>query len=167
MGTKTATKLAEVGVHKVADLAVADAHALAERFGPSIGPWLRQLGLGGGDTEVSAAVREPRSRSRETTFLTDLTERSEVDEQVVMLAGGLAREVVGEGRRVARVAVKVRFAPYFTRTRVSKLPTPTSDPQVIERAALTVLDRFAPSRPVRLLGVRVEFDPLPRRAQHA
>jgi hypothetical protein len=40
-----------------------------------------------------------------------------------------------------------------------KLPTgATDDHEVIEQAALDVLERFDLSRPVRLLGVRVEYE---------
>jgi DNA polymerase-4 len=56
------------------------------------------------------------------------------------------------------VAVKVRFAPFLTQTRSVTLAAPTSDAVDLERAALAVLDRFERTRPVRLLGVRAEFD---------
>ena len=100
----------------------------------------------------------PRARSREITYEHDLTERAAIDEQVVRMAGELTREVVAEGRVVVRVAVKVRTSTFFTRTKISKLPEPTTDPAEVERVALAVLDRFELDRPVRLLGVRVELD---------
>lgn len=158
IGSKTAGKLAEVGLVTVAQLAEADPTELAERFGPTIGPYLRHLALGAGDTEVMAAPWVPRSRSRETTFQQDLTDRSQIEQQVALLADEVAREAVVQGRLVARVAVKVRFAPFFTRTRSLTLAAPTNDAGDVQRAALAVLDRFEDTRPVRLLGVRVEFD---------
>ena len=54
--------------------------------------------------------------------------------------------------------VKVRFAPFDTRTHGGALPEPTVDPEAIERAALAALDGFTERRPVRLLGVRAEFE---------
>jgi DNA polymerase-4 len=59
---------------------------------------------------------------------------------------------------VTHVAVKVRTATFFTRTKISKLPAPTTDPVVVAAMASTVLDRFAIDRPVRLLGVRVVLE---------
>jgi DNA polymerase-4 len=164
IGRKTAMKLAELGLHTVAELARADPADLALRFGPSVGPWLRQLAIGDGDTSVSAAPWIARSRSRETTFPRDLTDRTDINAQVVALAGELAVEAAAKQRPVTRVVVKVRFAPFFTQTRIMKLPTATVDRQAIEDAALIVLDRFELERfdrprPVRLLGVRVEFVP--------
>jgi DNA polymerase-4 len=67
--------------------------------------------------------------------------------------------VVAEGRRVTHVAVKVRTATFFTRSKISKLPSPTTDAAEVARVALDVLDRFELFRPVRLLGVRVELEP--------
>jgi DNA polymerase-4 len=159
IGRKTAKKLAGAGFLTVAQLARSDPAALAERFGPTMGPWYRQLALGAGGTEVVATPYVPRSRSRETTFQRDLTDLSEIGEQVAVLARRVALDVVAEERPVVRVAVKVRFAPFITQTRSMTLAAPTSDAVDIERAALAVLNRFEQTRPVRLLGVRAEFDP--------
>jgi DNA polymerase IV len=160
IGRKTATKLADLGLRTVAQLARADPDVLAERFGPSIGPWLRRLAMGDGDTSVSAAPWIPRSRSRETTFPQDLSDRVDIEAQVVRLTRELVEESVTPGRPVARVAVKVRFAPFFTQTRSVTLAAPTRDTGEIERAALAALDRFDHGRPVRLLGVRADFGPV-------
>jgi len=162
IGPRLAQRLAGLGVHTVVQLGRADPAELAGEFGPRIGPWLRQLGQGGGDTEVVTAPRTPRSRGRETTFPADLTDWTEVRGRVARLARELAAEAVADGRPLVRVAVKVRYAPYFTRFRIASLGGPTSDPAAVERAALVVLaERFEPDRPVRLLGVRVEFAPPP------
>ncbi len=53
--------------------------------------------------------------------------------------------------------MKVRFAPFFTRTHGRALAEPTGDPGLIEAAALAALDSFTRHDPVRLLGVRAEF----------
>jgi DNA polymerase IV len=157
IGRRTANKLAEAGVTTVGRLAAADPAALASRFGPTMGPWYRLLARGVGDTEVTATPYVPRSRGRETTFQHDLTDRAEIAERVVELARRVGQDVMTEGRPAARVAVKVRFAPFVTQTRSVTLPAPTSDAAEIERAALAVLSRFDDDRPVRLLGVRAEF----------
>ena len=92
-----------------------------------------------------------------TTFSHDLTARADIDANVAAIARDVADEVLGAGRVVRRVAVTVRTATFFTRTKITTLPTPTTDAADIIEAALTVLDRFPLDRPVRLLGVRVEF----------
>ena len=74
---------------------------------------------------------------------------------------------MADGRTVTHVAVKVRTATFFTRTKISKLPEPTTDPAEVVRVARLVLDRFELDRPVRLLGVRVVLELLDRRSDRA
>ncbi|MET0727659.1 MAG: DNA polymerase IV [Acidimicrobiales bacterium] len=160
IGGRTAARLAEAGIRTVDELARSDHHELARRFGPTIGPHLRVLGLGGGDSPVVDEPHVPKGRSQEVTFEHDLTSRSEMEAHVSRLARAVTRSVAAEGRRVTHVAVKVRTATFFTRTKISKLPAPTTDPDDVARQAAVVLDRFPLDRPVRLLGVRVALEPL-------
>ncbi len=53
----------------------------------------------------------------------------------------------------------MRFAPFFTTTRIRKLAEPTYDPAVIADTALALLAALADERPIRLLGVRAEMTP--------
>jgi DNA polymerase-4 len=157
IGGKTAKKLAELGITTVLDLAGADAAELAARFGPKTGPWLRLLGGGISDAEVSATPYVARSRSRETTFQRDLTDPAEMAAEVSALAERVWQDILDEGRPAARIAVKVRFVPFLTHTHSITLPEPTSDADEVDRAAREVLGMFELTRAVRLLGVRAEF----------
>ena len=158
IGRKTAKKLTELGITTVAELADADRDTLAARFGPTMGPWYRVLAHGFGDAEVSATPYVARSRSRETTFQQNIIDPAEVSEQVTVLAERVARDVVAEGRLARRVAVKVRFAPFVTQTHSAKLPDPSTETAELTRAALELLECFDLTRPIRLLGVRAEFE---------
>ncbi|GAA2372059.1 DNA polymerase IV [Nonomuraea africana] len=155
IGAKTAKKLADLGLHTVNQLAAADPAVLAARFGPTNGPWLRYLALGRGETTITTAPWVPRGHSHETTFTHDLTDPAAMRDHIAALAGRLATET--EGRPVIRVTVKVRSVPFVTHTRQAKLPEPTLDAATIQQAALAIFDRFAQDRPVRLLGVSVEY----------
>jgi DNA polymerase-4 len=66
-------------------------------------------------------------------------------------------DVVVAGRIVTRVAVTVRTATFYTRTKIRKLNQATTDADVIVATALRVLALFELDRPVRLLGVRLEL----------
>jgi DNA polymerase IV len=158
VGPKTEKKLTELGLLTVADVAGADPARLVERFGERLGTWLRVLANGGGDTHITTEPWVARSRSRETTFGSDLADPGEIADRVVALARELGAAVVGEGREVTHVAVKVRFRSFYTPTRVMKLRGgPTTDLDVIEAAARTVLAKIPLDRPVRLVGVRTDL----------
>src|SRR5262245_43241196 len=148
IGERTAARLADCGVHTVVELARADHLELARRFGPTIGPYLKVLGLGGYDAPVADEPHVARSRSREETFVRDVAARDEIEAHIVRLATEVTESVVAEGRRVTHVAVKVRTPTFFTRTKISKLPQPTTDPAEVARMALAVLARFELTRPV-------------------
>jgi DNA polymerase-4 len=158
IGARTSARLADAGITTVAELAGADPVELAGRFGPTIGPHLWRLGCGGESWPVVDEPRVALGRSREVTYERDLTDRAAITAEVVRMAAELTREMAADGRLVVRVAVKVRTSTFFTRTKIAKLPEPTTDPAVVERGAVAVLDRFELDRPVRLLGVRVELD---------
>ena len=157
VGPKTAKKLAGLGITTVRELAHCDAELLTSTFGPRTGLWLLLLAKGGGDTEVSAEPWIPRSRSHVVTFPRDLTDRAEMDSAVMQLARQALDDVLAAGRIVTRVAVTVRTATFYTRTKIRKLAAPTTDAETIIAAALRVLDLFELDRPVRLLGVRLEL----------
>ena len=160
IGPKTARKLAAIGIRTVGELAATPDEVLADRFGPSTGPWIGSLARGESDGSVSAEPHVPRAVSREHTFQRDLASREEIERELDRIARQTAADVVKEGRDAARVVVKVRYAPFTTKTRGAPLPTPTTDASAIAAAAAAALARFPPKdRPVRLLGVRAEFVP--------
>jgi DNA polymerase-4 len=160
VGSKTAKKLAALEVRTVRQLADSDAELLTSTFGPRTGLLLLLLAKGGGDTSVSAEPWVPRSRSHVVTFPHDLTDRDEMATAVVALAQRTLDDVVAERRIVTRVAITVRTATFYTRTKIRKLAEPTTDSAPIVAAALRIFDLFEFDRPVRLLGVRLELAPV-------
>ena len=157
IGARTSEKLADLGVSTVRELGAADLDAMRTRFGPKTGPWLVSLGRGLGDRTVTNAPWVPRGRSRETTYEHDVVERSDLEDKLRQLAAGVVADVSPSGRTITHVGIKVRFVPFFTTTRVHKLPSPTLDAAVVADNAVALLDRLELGRPIRLLGVRVEL----------
>ncbi|WP_459548541.1 DinB/UmuC family translesion DNA polymerase [Nocardia sp. X0981] len=160
IGNRIAARLAELGIHTVGDLMAADRARLAAEFGPANGPYLWVLGRGAGDTEVVTTPPPVVGHSRSRTFPRDLFDHAEIRAEVVRLAGEVTEEIAATGRTAVRVAVTVRTATFYTRSKQSKLPNPTADVAAITDTALRVLERFPLDRPVRLLGVRLELAPL-------
>jgi DNA polymerase-4 len=158
IGTRTAARLGELGIVTVEDLARSDHEQLARVFGPAIGPHLRILGLGGDDSPIVDEPHVARGRSKEETFTTNVSDPTTIAAHVERLAREVTAAVVADSRRVTHVAVKVRTATFFTRTKISKLATPTIDADVVAEMAAAVLARFGELRPVRLLGVRVVLE---------
>ncbi|MDQ4108833.1 MAG: DNA polymerase IV [Actinomycetota bacterium] len=159
IGTKTARKLAAIGIGTVDELATADRDEVAAAFGPSTGPWLVQLARGEDPSPVSDAPWIPRGVSRERTFQQDLATQEEIFRELDRLASETTEDVRKEGRHAVRVVVKLRLVPFITKTRGISLPEPTSEPEAIAAGARAAFARFPTvERPVRLLGVRAELE---------
>lgn len=159
VGPRIAARLNALGIATVADLASADPDTLAAEFGPRTGPYIGSLGRGGHSAAVDPSPWVPRAHGRETTFQQDLTDEEEVASAIRDLATRVVEDIRAEGRPCQRVHLKVRFAPFFTFTRVRKLPEATFDADVVAHTAQTLLAGLEDHRPIRLLGVRAEMVP--------
>jgi DNA polymerase-4 len=156
VGTKIARRLASLGIFTVAELAAADEGALAAQFGPAMGPWYGQLGRGEGASVVDDTPWVARGHSREKTFQQDLVERIEIENAARELLTQVLEDVMADGRPVVGLGLKVRYAPFFTRTFTRKLPS-TFDRDLVVAKAMELVARIEPDRPVRLLGMRAEM----------
>src|ERR1700761_8123020 len=132
IGAKTLAKLATLGITTVRQLAAADMAALAKVFGPTTGPWLVLLGNGRGESEVDPTPYVPRSHGREVTFQRNLADWTDVAQEISRLARQVAGEVTE--RPVARVVVKVRYAPFVTITHGAPLPAGERQPPGAQQA---------------------------------
>ena len=157
IGKKTAKRLAALGITTVAELSATEAQALADDLGPTMGPWYRRLARVVDTSPVVGTPYVARSHSRESTFQRNLSAWADVETEVRRLARQVTEDIRRENRPAVRVGVKVRFAPFDTHTRSLTLAVPTSDPDLVERAAVALLNRFDPGREIRLLGVRAEM----------
>jgi DNA polymerase-4 len=161
IGRKTGAKLAALGIDTVNDLAATEAQVLADRLGPTMAPWFRRLGRGVDSSPVDATPWVARGHGREMTFQQNQSDWAAVADAVRELAAQVTDDIAAEGRPAARVGMKLRYAPFETRSRSLTLPAPTSDVSSITDAALELLTRFDQTRVVRLVGVRAEMvDPL-------
>ncbi len=157
IGQKTAKRLTRLGVSTVRELAEADPRRLAAELGPTMGPWYRRLARGVDTSPVDDSPYIASGRGRETTYQQNMTDWAEVESEVRRLAGLVAADLRTEGRPAIRVGVKVRYAPFETRTRSGTLDAPTTDAGAIAAAAVGLLGKLDSDRAVRLLGVRAEM----------
>jgi DNA polymerase-4 len=159
VGNRIAGRLSELGIHTVRELAESPEEPLIAEFGPNTGPHFGRLGRGAGSSVVDDTPWVARAHGRETTYQRNLTTPEEIAAAIRALADQVVEDIRREGRACARVHLKVRFAPFFTVTRIRKLAEPTFDAAVIAQVALELLRRLDDDRPIRLLGVRAEMVP--------
>lgn len=154
VGPKTAARLRGYGVETVGQLQRCTLPGLIERFGENHGRALHERARFRSNAPVSAE-REAKSRSVESTFDQDVHELERMEEVVAGQAGRLAAALRNRGVAGRTIGIKVRTDDFRTYTRVRSVDAPTNDPDEIATVALALLRENPPSRPVRLLGVRV------------
>lgn len=156
VGTKVSRRLATLGIRTVAELAASNPDDLVPEFGPKMGPWYAQLGRGDGARTVDDTPWVARGHSRETTFQRDLTEPGQINDAVRELTAHVLEDVAAEGRPVIGLTLKVRYAPFLTKTYARKIPE-TADPAEVLARALDLVAKIETGRPIRLLGLRAEM----------
>jgi DNA polymerase-4 len=160
IGPKTAERLRGLGIDTLAGLAAAPRAALASHFGPRLAAELQQRAR----FEDSSAVSEERkvvSESRELTFDEDVRDRDRLEAILGQLVERLCAGLVAQRRRGRTIGIKVRLDDFTTHTRARTLAEAVGSADRVGPVALELLRRFAPCRPVRLLGVRVAGLELP------
>lgn len=129
VGARGAARFAEHGIRTVADLASADPAELARWWGPTTGPRYRALARGEGETTIRTEPWIARSRSHQTTYPDDLTDRAAIERELRVLADRVVADVAAEGRLITRVAVIVRnssFSPRATSAPCRRPPRPST-----------------------------------------
>lgn len=154
VGPKTAERLASMGLATIGDLQTVDEAVLVGSFGERMGRHLKARAFFH-DNSPLELTRVAKSRSTETTFAQDVADRAELEETVDRLARKLCETLAGRGVTGRNVAIKVRLDDWTTVTRARTLPERTNDADTVSRVALELFREYAPSRPVRLLGVRL------------
>jgi DNA polymerase IV len=154
IGPKTAERLRALGIDTLAKLAAAPVRELAARFGSRFAADLQRRAR----FEDEAPVTEQRkvvSESREVTFDSDIVELEKLERVLEDLVERLCAALAEQRRCGRTIGIKIRLDDFSTHTRARTLSETVSSVDRVGPVALDLLRRFAPPRPVRLLGVRV------------
>jgi DNA polymerase-4 len=153
VGPKTYERLQRGGIRTVAELAAAEPALLQAALGRG-GLDLRQRARGIDERPLETSRRR-KSESRETTFATDVADVATLRETLERLAHDVCEGLAREQIRGRTITVKLRLAPFRTRTRSQTLPQATRDPDSVSAIARELLARFELDSPVRLVGVGI------------
>jgi DNA polymerase IV len=154
IGPKTVERLAARRIRTLAELTAAPRELLTGLFGTRMAAELQRRAR----FEDSSPVTQERkvvSESRETTFDRDISEVAALERILEQLTRRLCETLTAQRRRGRTIGIKIRLDDFSTHTRARTLPRPVAAAEDVTPVALELLRRFAPSRPVRLLGVRV------------
>ena len=154
IGPKTVERLRGCGITTLGELAAASAQELGQGFGGRFGAELQRRARFEDESPVTEE-RKVVSESRETTFDYDIADRQRLEQILDDLVERLCAALDDQRRCGRTVGIKIRLDDFSTHTRARTLADPVSSAERVGPVARDLLRRFAPARPVRLLGVRV------------
>ena len=154
IGPKTVERLEQRGIRTLGQLGAVPDAELTEWFGERLGPHLGRLARFEDGRRIETE-RVRKSESRETTFDRDLHGVSALEPVLRRLSTELCEDLARHGRRGRTIGIKVRLDDFSTHTRARTVAAATNEEHTVTDVALDLLRTLGPTRPVRLLGVRV------------
>jgi DNA polymerase IV len=160
VGPRTRDVLEGWGLRTIGDLAAFDRGTLEARFGAH-GASISDRAHGRDDGEV-IPTEAAKSVGHEHTFDRDTLDSREVERMLLRLSEGVGTRLRAASQRGRTVTLKLRVAPFETRSRQRTVAVPTDDDLTIFKVARQLLrDALGDDRdggrvsPVRLVGVSV------------
>lgn len=153
VGPKTATRLHELGMVTIGDIARWPEAELVGRFGKN-GHDL-SVHAKGLDHRPVESQRETKSISQETTFTRDVRDGDQLRRILGEQAVSVSQELKRKHLIAATVKLKLRWSDFTTLTRQITLAQPTDDSEELRLAALRLFEQAWQGQLVRLIGVGV------------
>ncbi len=150
VGPVMAASLEKAGFRTIGDIAAADLKELADRFGQH-GLHLHRLAHGQ-DARVVNPDQSRKTISAETTFNTDLSETSDLEDRLWPLCEKVARQLRAEGIAGRVASLKLRTPDFRIITRRRTLPVPTQTARTLFAVARELLAAEPGGRSYRLIG---------------
>ncbi len=156
VGESTASRLHQLGLRTVSDMAHVPASTLKRAFGPNQGKILSDLAWGRDSRRVVATARE-RSIGSSETFGRDTDDPARVRVELLRMADRTASRARAAGMVGRTVVLGLRLSDFTDLTRSVRLASPTDVTGDIHRAAVRLFDALSLQRArIRKVGVRLE-----------
>ena len=154
IGKQTLARLKKINVHTVADLRLAPDRDLEPIFGRYTQRTRERAA--GIDNRPVASDRVEKSISSEETYDVDLSDRADMERELLRLAESTAQRLRKGTLQAGTVQVKIRQSDFKTFTRQKSLQPPVNGTDQIYHAACELLGTWLGDNPdarIRLLGV--------------
>ncbi|UCE29198.1 MAG: DNA polymerase IV [Candidatus Bathyarchaeota archaeon] len=155
IGEKTATRLNQMGVSTIGDLASFNASVLVERFGV-MGTRYHQFAHGAYESEVVGKRRARKSLGHESTFEIDTSNHGFVLQRLFKLCRKVHERAIRRSLLFRTVTVKMRHQNFRTHTHGKTLPFSTNRLENLWKVVQELAqDNLSGYEKIRLVGVRV------------
>ncbi len=152
VGPKTQEKLERFGVSTIGDIARLPIEALVGTLGSAAGNHLHDLAHNH-DPRPVVTERDTKSIGHEETFSRDLTDRVEIERELLRLVDSVAARLRAAEVRARTITLKARYPDFTTLTRAHTVALPTDASTTIAAAVRELLHQVDLARGLRLVGV--------------
>ncbi len=152
VGPATATRLHDLGVRTVGELAALPPDTVVRRLGRASGLHLAALARGEDPSPVTPD-RPAKSIGHEETFSQDLVDPARLEHHVLRMAESVATMLRDSSCSARTVTVKVKFTDLSLQTRAHTLGRAVTTGGAIGQVAAALLDGVEVGEGIRLLGV--------------
>ena len=169
-GHATASRLQEMGVRTIGDLALLGRMLLISQLGDSLGAYIYAASMGLGSDEVRTSREDAKSVSNEWTTSVDVDASNFTAEAIPLLhvlAGSVAERLIKDGVYASTIGVVVKTDTFARKSRQTRLRESTNDESLIYQTAEQLLTQlcfgdhgssglFDQGAGLRLIGVKAE-----------
>ena len=164
VGRKSASRLEELGIHTIGELAHSDRAFLQTHF-KSHGILMWEYANGIDHSAVHSDTTKAKCIGNSTTLASDVTTRSEAFEVLLSLSEEVAARLRKAGQLASTVTVEVKYSDFHTASRQMQTLSPIATTDALYDCACQLFNALWNGSPIRLLGVRTsrlqsEQDPI-------
>jgi DNA polymerase IV (DinB-like DNA polymerase) len=156
VGKKTVTKMAELGINTVADLAAFDVQRLIEIFGKTMGIYFH-LSANGVDHEPVHEAAPAESIGRMNTLKADTRDVTFIMETIDHQIEEIQKEYAAKNLSFRQVGIYAVMTDLSSKSRTKTLDKPAKDKETIHKAAQELFEKYVGETEleIRRVGVKV------------
>ena len=152
IGSRLTEKLGAFGIKTCGQLGRAPVSLLRNKFG-IMGEHLKTMGMGLCNRPLYVHEEDPKSVGHSMTFPKDLSDRKNIEAEILKLSEMVGRRARQYGFTGRKVTLVVRYPDFQTFSRQITLPDYTNHTHEIYKNAVSILNGIRLRYNVRLLGV--------------
>lgn len=154
VGKSSSSKLHELGIHKIEDLAKADVNLLTRHF-KSMGKMMHDYANGIDDSSVERPIPKNKGIGHSTTLAEDAVDMSDLKKVLRKLSDMVGIRLRAEEKYATVVSVQLKNSEFFNYQHQKKLVNPISSSEDIYDVSLELTKTMWKGDAIRLVGIRV------------
>lgn len=155
IGKQTSTKLGNLGIKTIKDLALFNYNTLYKEF-KNQAKGMQESANGINKDEVNSLYSEPKGISNEITLSKDETDIEELSKYLLLLSDSVSKRLRNEKKYTNTICVIIKDNTFVRKTHQRTLKNPTNLTNEIYNISIEILKEFYKKERVRLIGLRLD-----------